>query len=191
MKDPLPSAVHLTAGAGAGCARVVLLTAVCVATLAAGCGKPHRLFQPSRDPDTLSDMTFLHYLATLPVVTVDEGTRAVLLLKAPTSHWPTFEDRTAELKRFGAFKDAWGLEQNQVLDKGTFFYMLSAVCGLPKSFNELLATPTGLGGRRYALKKCIHAGLLPYGLADEFLTGGEMVSALTKAESYVPEYGSP
>ena len=69
--------------------------------------------------------------------------------------------------------------------------MLSAVCGLPKSFNELLATPTGLGGRRYALKKCIHAGLLPYGLADEFLTGGEMVSALTKAEGYVPEQGTP
>ncbi len=191
MEDALPSAGPSAAGRGTGCGWVVLVTAMCVATLATGCGRPHRLFQPSRDPDTLSDTTFLHYLATLPVVTVHEGTRAVLLLKGPTSNWPTFVDRTAELKRLGAFRDAWDLEQNQVLDKGTFFYMLSAVCGLPKSFNELLATATRRGGRRYALKKCIHAGLLPYGLAEEFLTGGEMVSALTKAESYVPEQGAP
>jgi hypothetical protein len=143
---------------------------------------PLRTFEPAQDPGALDDVSFLHYLATVPVVTVDEGMRAVLLLEGEGARWPTFNERSKELHRIGAVKAAWHLQQEQILNKGTLAYMLRTICKLRRSFNERLAAATGIGDRRYALATCIHAGLLPYGLAHEPVTGGELLSALTAAE---------
>lgn len=149
-----------------------------------GCTLPQRTFQPALDPAAFGDDVFLHYLATVPVVTVEEGVRAVLLLdKDGGSEWPTYEQRYEELRRRGAIKFAWRLTPGRILDKGTLAHMLRTLCDLPLSLGELLASKTGLGDRRYALRTCIHEGILTGGLARDPVTGGELLSALTNAEA--------
>jgi len=149
------------------------------------CTRPQRTYQPAQDPATLDDLSFLHYLATVPVVTVDEGMRAVLLLTGDSARWSTFEQRYEELRRRGAVKEAWRLEPGQILDKGTLAYMLQCICDVPRSLDDMLASKTSVGDRRYALKTCIHEGVMPYGLAHEPVTGGGLLSALTIAERYL------
>jgi len=147
-----------------------------------GCASRPRAFQPPQSPALMEDAAFLHYLATVPVVNVDEGMRAVLLLKGPSSNWPVYDDRRAELLQMGAFQIHWKLEADDALDKGTLAYMLRVLCRLPRSFTELASLPTGVLDRRYALKTCVYEEILPYSTAREPVTGGELLSALTKAE---------
>lgn len=153
-----------------------------------GCAMPQRTYQPAQDPATLDDVSFLHYLATVPVVTVAEGMRAVLLLAGDGARGSTFEQKYEELRGRGAVKEAWRLEPGQILDKGTLAHMLQVICDMPRSLDDVLASKTGVGDRRYALKTCIHEGVMPYGVAHERVTGGELLSALTNAEGYL---GSP
>ncbi len=157
--------------------------AIGVTLLAMGCTAPRRTLTAPADPAVLDDAAFLHYLASVPTVTVGEGGRGVLLLLGPTTDWPSVEEQTAKLREAGALKDDWGLKPDDTLDKGTLSYMLTAILQTPPSVNEKLATITGLGDRRYALKNCIDLGLLPYGLPHEAVTGGELLTALRKAET--------
>ena len=155
---------------------------VVAALVGTSCALPQRSFRPEREEASLDDVSFLHYLATLPVVTVDEGMRAVLLLTDDNVKRADFDDRFDELRRRGAVKTQWRLSSGRILDKGTLAYMLRAIYGGPRSVNELVASRTGLGDRRYALKACVARGLMPYGLAHEPVTGGELLSALTELE---------
>lgn len=160
----------------------VALWGVVSVALATGCTQPRRSFQPTVDPDALDDISFVHYLATVPVVTVDEGLRAVLQLTDANARSMTYSERSVTLQRRGAIKASWYLQADRILDKGTLGYMLRNICSLPRGFAEALADKTGLGDRRYALKTCIDAGVLPYGVPHAPVTGGELLSALTVAE---------
>ena len=146
---------------------------------------PQRTYQPERDPAVLDDVSFLHYLATVPVVSVDEGLRAVLMLAGTGKDAATYEQRYEALLERGAIKRSWDLNADQILGKGTLAYLLRTVCELPRSVDEILASRTGLGERRYALKTCIDERLIPYGLAHEPVAGGELLSALANAERYL------
>ncbi len=157
---------------------------------AAGCSMPRRTFQPEQEPATLDDISFLHYLATVPVVTVDEGMQAVFLLTGERGQWPTFERRYEELQRRGAIKTVWRLEADRILSKGTLAYMLRTVCDLPRSVNEVVASRSRLGDRRYALKTCVDEGILPYGLSHDPVTGAQLHSALIDSERYMASRSS-
>ncbi len=157
-----------------------------VALTLVGCIAPMRTYQPPQDPATLNETAFLHYLATVPTVTVAEGVRAMVILDKPPQNTPTFEDQWAHLVMLGAIKDAWDLRREHTLDKGTLAYMLTVVCKTPRSLSEAASGITGLGDRRYALKTCIDEGLLAYGLPHDAVTGGELLSALSKAEKSIP-----
>jgi hypothetical protein len=149
------------------------------------CTAPRRTWTPPQDPTQLDDTAYLHYLATVPTVTVEEGSRAVLLLIGPTDRSATFEQRWAELEQKGAVKAAWRRSPGDTLDKGTLAYMLRVICDVPPGLNDLLAARTGLGDRRYALRTCVYHGMLSYGLPHDPVTGGELLSALSAAESRV------
>ena len=149
-----------------------------------GCTAPHRTYQPPLDPSALDDTAFLHYLATVPTVTVAEGVRAVGLLLDPTPTPASYDDQRRRLEAVGALKPGWALDPNETLDKGTLAHMLTLICKTPRSLNETAAAVTKLGDRRYALKTCIDEGLLPYGLPHDPVTGGELLSALSKADRY-------
>lgn len=119
----------------------------------------------------MSEMVFLHYLATAPTVSVGEGKRAVLQL-------------LPDVDIAAMTRESWGLSEGDLLDKGTLAYMLRTACLLPRGVNEmLLANTVGLGDRRYALRTCIYEGLMPSGRATEPVTGGELLSAIAAAEA--------
>ncbi len=162
-----------------------MVAGLCISALASGCAAPKRVYKPGQDPSGLNDLAFVHYLAQVPVVTVDEGTRAVLMITGPTGRWPTYQQRVAELKRLGAIKDAWRLEPDQILTKGTLAYTIRTICELPGSLNESLSAVTGLGERRYALQTCVAERVLPFGRPGDPVTGGEILSAVTEAERYL------
>ncbi len=163
-------------------ARILFFTFVFAFT---SCSRPQRQFQPSPDPHSLDDATFLHYLQTLPVVTVDEGMRAVLLLQGTTGQWPTYEARAGELLHRKAVRPEWKLQADELIDKGTLAHMVLALTNLPRSANNRLASWTRLGDRRYALKTCVHEGLMPYAVDHERVTGGELLALLAAAERNV------
>lgn len=164
-----------------GVATSALLVALACAS---GCVSLRRTFTPAVDPATLDDVTFLHYLATVPVATVDEGRRAVLMLRDNDGP-QTPESRRDRLIDLGAIKETWSLAPDQILDKGTLAYMLRTLCDMPRGLNETLAIRTGLGDRRYAVRTCAHEGVLSYGLPHEPVTGGELVAAIAKADEYL------
>lgn len=150
--------------------------------LGCGCASPVRTFVPSVDPTTLDDASFLHYLATVPTVSVDEGLRGVLLLDEDGSKLTSFEERLAILTERGAVKAAWRLKADRTLDHGTLAYMLTRTSAMRGSVSEFLSRPTGWGDRRYALKSCIDEGLFGYALPHEPVSGGQFVAALSKTE---------
>lgn len=163
---------------------IMSMSSICFSCLVlTGCALPNRTIQPAHRANDLDDVRFTHYLATVHTVTVDEGMRAVLMLIGDTKQWPAFEDRFLALDSRGAFKSSWGLQADQILDQGTLAYMLRNICDIGPGLNESLATFTGLGDRRYALKTCIYEDLLPFTQAHQPVTGGELQSALTRAEN--------
>ncbi len=153
------------------------------------CVSPRRTFTPPLDLATLEDAGFLHYLATVPVVTVEEGVRAALLLDTNAAPASTFDERLILLTQRGAVRSEWQLQADQVLDHGTFAHILTVICGTTRSFSEILAASTGLGDRRYALKTCIDEGLLAHAMANEPVSGGQLVSALVRAENHIRTRG--
>ena len=165
----------------------VALVVVCAALVVSGCGGPRR-FEPAQNPDALPSTSFLHYLATVPVASVAEGYRAILLVADGEENWTTHEQRRAELTRRGLVREAWRLEPNDMLDKGTLAYMTSGVCRLPEGLNTLLLGSWGLGDRRYALKQVAAAGIMDYDVPYRVLRGGEVLGILAKVDAYMAEH---
>lgn len=155
-----------------------------VAASITGCAAPQRAFSPSTDPASMTDVAFTHYLPAAPVVTVDEGLRAVLMLDGDTHRWPTPRERRLEALRRGWIDADWPAEPDRVLDKGTLAHVLMVRCDLPRSINDRFAEVVGVGRRRYAIKTCVDAGLMPYATSRQPVTGGELHGALVRTESY-------
>lgn len=165
---------------------LALVTATVAVT---GCAEP-RKFQPPMDTAALDDTLFLHYLATVPCVTVEEAARAILVLADGEDRFDTYPQRVAELERRDVMRAAWKLEPRNNLDRGTLGYMLFKTCDVPPSVNTLAFGSWGLGDRRYAMQQAAAAGLIEYGPDYQPVTGGEFVAAIARADTYMTERGS-
>ena len=168
--------------------RGLLLLCVCAGScIASGCSTPLRTVGPEISPDKLSDAAFIHYLAVTPVVTVDEGSRGVLLVISEESASSDHAVRRDTLVQLGLIREAWELVADSVLDRGTFAYLLCRGLDVGRSFNEWLAQQTGIGERRAALATAVYEGLLLYGPAHDPISGGEVADALVRAEQWLAE----
>ena len=150
-----------------------------VIMLLAGCTQPTRRFEPSVDPRPLSDLQFIHYLEGVPLVTVEEGCRAMLIAADGRDDYDNHADRYAELSRRGVVRAAWKLEPRQVLDFGTMCYMMAQVGDLNPSINSTLLGSWGLGDRRYAARQVVAARIAPPLPTYRPVTGGEFIWALS------------
>lgn len=166
----------------------LVLSLAAIAAVATGCSQK-RQFQPQVDPDALSDIAFLHYLETVPVVTFDEGCRAALIAADGKDPYHTFAERYAELKRRDMVRDAWGLEADDMLDLGTACFMAVEACDLPPSVNSVLLGSWGLGDRRYAVRQAADAGLVAYGPYYKPMTGGATVWLMGRMDDYLNHRG--
>lgn len=153
--------------------------------ITSACSTPMRKARPDVSPDTLSDAAFIHYLAATPVVTVDEGARAVLLAISDDGASSGDAARREALRQRGMIREAWELVADSVLDRGTFAFLLCRGLGVARSFNEWVAQRTGFGERRAAQATAVYEGLVPYGPAHEPISGGEVADALVRAEHWL------
>lgn len=74
----------------------------------------------------------------------------------------------------------WGLEEAAPVTKGTLAYMLCKSLGIKGGVTTRIF---GMS-RRYAFRECVHAGLLAGRTDMEYVTGRELLDALTNAEAY-------
>ncbi len=165
-------------------ARIAAAASLCFALLPAGCAGP-RKYQPPTDTQTLDSTLFVHYLATVPAVTVDEAARAVLILADSWDGTESPGEYVAELERRGWIRPAWNLRPEHTLDRATLGYLLFRACRLPDSVNTILLGSWGAGDRRYAMRQAVAMGLMEHGPEYEPVTGGEFVAALTRADEYL------
>ena len=156
--------------------------------LLAGCAQ-RITFEPPQRHDQLDSLEFTHLLAQQPMVNFDQACRATLLVADGTESAGTFEARRAELESRGVVSDKWNLAANDAVDRGTLAYMIFKVSGVPHGVNTWLSSLSGMGIRRYALKRVAREGIMPYGLPYQIPTGGEAVAALAKADEYMARHG--
>jgi hypothetical protein len=166
-----------------------VLTLAALGLVVGGCATPTRTFQPAQDHNTLNEIQFVHYLSTLPTVSMDEAYHALLLLADGNDGGRNFADREAALLERGVVRKAWGLQADDTLDQGTLAYMIVKTCRVPGGLNDALLGSWGLGDRRYALRTATWNDLLPYSVPYRTVTGGELLTAISKAAEYMERNG--
>lgn len=164
----------------------------CASTPSAGGGaadtQPVVAAQPL-NPAGLDDMSFLHdYLAKQPLVTVDDGYRAMLILADGQCAAKTAEDRQAAVEQRGISRPAWRLRPEEHLDKGTTAYMVCIALKISGGVDRILFGSWGAGDRRYALRELIYRDMMANSPTYRFITGAELVALLGKADEYMQKH---
>lgn len=162
--------------------------ALLVALLAGGCAAP-RTGESSMNPDELSDVEFQAYLAEVPLISVAESFRAMLILADGADATKSFDERRTALESRGIVRSEWNLQPGNVLDRGTLAYMVLRICQIRGGVNMVLFGSWGLGDRRYALRELVYRDMITDGADYEFVRGGEMVAVMTKADKYMQQHG--
>jgi len=153
-----------------------------------GCAGP-RTFQPEKNPDSLSDEAFHGYLANVPLVSVEEAYRAVVILESGEDSQKSYDARRTYLEGKGIVRPEWGLEPGNVIDAGSVAYMVCQVCRIPGGVNYNLFGKMGLGDRRYALRELIYLNLWDDAGDYQYVTGGMLMALLSKADEYMSQHG--
>ena len=150
-----------------------------------GCANAKRTYQPPQDHNTLGEIEFVHYLADLPTVSVDEACHAMLILADDQGAHDDFAQRRAALLERGVIREAWHLEGDDLLDQGTLAYMIVKSCGLRGGVNDATFGALGLGDRRYALRTAQWHDMMPYDVPYHAVSGGELLSAISAAAEHL------
>ncbi len=156
--------------------------------LAPGCARP-RTTQPPVAAETLSDPGFLAYLTEIPVVTVDEAYRAMLILADGQDDSESFDLRREKLESRGIARPAWNLQPKNVIDVGSVSFMICRICQIRGGVNLRLFGEAGLGDRRYAMRELIYRGILEDAVDYQYVTGSTMFALVRKADAYMEETG--
>ncbi len=153
-----------------------------------GCAGP-RTTPPVVPPETLSDPGFLAYLTEIPVVTVDEAYRAMLILADGQDGSVSFQERREKLESRGIARPAWELQPENVIDVGSVSYMICRICRINGGVNMRLFGEAGFGDRRYAMRELIYRGILEDAVDYQYVTGSTMFALMRKADAYMEETG--
>ncbi|MCG8406552.1 MAG: hypothetical protein MI923_15260 [Phycisphaerales bacterium] len=171
-----------------GLRALICVFGIALGILSVGCSGP-RKFVPDVHPDELSDDGFYAYLTEIPLVTVDEAYRAMLILADGEDRSEDFVDRQRKLETRGIAKSAWDLQQDHVVDTGSVAYMVCRICQIDGGVNMRLFGSLGLGDRRYALRELIYREMLEEAVDFEYMTGANLFALLRKADAHMAEKG--
>lgn len=172
------------------------LTRLCCGalTLAAcgmfGCSQTLRVEQADAGEKVGGD-AFLHeHLAKTSAVTVAEAYRAMLFLADGDDKHADFDARRAELESRKIARPEWGLSREACIDKGSVAYMICQIIKLQGGVNfNVFGRLTGLGDRRYAVRELAYLEIMPPASPHRYITGGELVDAISKADRYMADHG--
>ena len=157
---------------------------------AIGCTQTLRVEQADAGEKTDVD-SFLHeHLEAQSMVTVAETYRAMLILADGDDAYADFDARRSELESRGIARAEWGLRREACVDKGSVAYMVCQVIQLQGGLNlNVMGRLTGLGDRRYAVRELAYLEIMPAAAPYRYITGGELVDVLSKADRYMSEHG--
>ncbi len=156
--------------------------------LTPGCAGP-RSFVPDVEPESLSDVGFLAYLAKIPQVTVDEAYRAMIMLADGEDNNESFAARQEVLQSRGVARAAWGLEPENVIDAGSVAFMVCRICKIRGGINYNLLGSWGLGDRRYAIRELMYRGMIEDSVDYQYVTGQALVALMAKADDLMEKKG--
>lgn len=157
--------------------------------MVAGCTRPERLEQVERGEQVSADLFLHEHLQMQPMVTVGEAYRAMVLLAEGEDAYDSFEARQVALEERQIVRPQWELKRAEPVDKGTVAYMVMRILKLRGGVNMLLFGNLGLGDRRYALRELAYQGLMEATPTYRFITGGELVNLMLKADRYMADHG--
>lgn len=167
-----------------------ILLSLLALSLWAGCQAAPRAEQADRG-EQAEEAAFLNdHLPKQSVVTVAEAYRAMVLLADGKDSYQTFSEREQALLQRGIAREAWHLERDAPVDKGSVAYMVYKIAKLPGGINNHLFGTIGVGDRRYALRELAYRQLMPNASPWHYMTGGELVDVTAKADRYMAERGA-
>lgn len=165
-----------------------VLTITCFAVVICGTfacsSSPQVRFQPTPVKESAR---FAREVVDKEVVTVGDGVAAILILIDRYEPNRPFEEQMEILIQQGVIgqKERTKLKDSDTLTRGTLAFLITGA----------LETKGGLTMRifgrsnRYALRECIDCGIIEKGSAGSAVSGRELISVLSNAESYTVRNG--
>jgi hypothetical protein len=106
-----------------------------------------------------------------------DACRAILSVIKDEHSDADFATISGDLAGRGVVGTDWGLQEASLLTKGTLAYMICQALEIKGGVTMRLF---GVN-RRYALRECIQRRLVQSGSVDEYVTGRELIDAITNA----------
>ncbi|MCK4341905.1 MAG: hypothetical protein KAY37_09310 [Phycisphaerae bacterium] len=160
------------------------LLAVALAGLAAtGCQTTlsHATTQPAVPRDSNAELVL--YISDQSFITAEPAYRAVYLLAKGAPFTGEFDELTETL-RAERLIGRWVYPSDRILDRAAVGFMICRACRIRTGLNWNL---TGLG--RYAWRELIYHKIAAGGSELNYMSGGEFVGLLARAEDYLARTG--
>jgi len=154
----------------------------------AGCTQP-RAWQPEFDPNDLSDVGFQAYLAEVPLVTVSEAYRAMVILAEGEDPAADFAERERILLDRGIARAAWDLRPEDVIDTGAVAFMVCRIAEIRGGVNMHVFASWGPGDRRYALRELVYRRMIDDSVDYQYISGASLTGLMSKADALMAEKG--
>lgn len=162
---------------------------LCGALAATGCTEFQKPEQVERAEKSDTDVFMHEQLESEHVVTVAEAYRAMLMLADGEDKPATFEQREETLVCRGIVRTAWELQRDDAIDRGSVAYMAMRIMEIKGGVNCQTLGRLGVGDRRYAVRELAYRDLMPLGFSYRFITGGELVDLMARADEYMAKHG--
>ncbi len=137
----------------------------------------------------VDEMDFLDYMVRKPKCTVADAVRGVCLLSKGSDVGKTYAECYQYLRERKAVRDAWKLEPDQWIDRGTLAFMLLRTANLGGGVNMRIFASWGLGDRRFAYREMCYRALMPDGVSYQVVSGPEFVTTLGKVDRFMMKRG--
>jgi len=153
-----------------------------------GCSQTLRSDQANRGEQCDVDVFLHEHLQKQPMVTTAEAYRAMLILADGDDTQDSFEARQQTLEQRGIARRSWGLSRDACIDKGSVAFMVCKILQVRGGVNLALLGELGIGDRRYAVRELAYMDLMPQAASYRYITGGELVDLMLKADRYMAEH---
>lgn len=135
------------------------------------------------DTPAESDAQFFMLLVQKPVATMNDGYQAVAMLAEESAELRPADECHKMLTERGIAHENWTEGGSEPLPKGRLAYMLCQALDIKGGLTMRVFGPSD----RYCLFECQYLELMPGGAQYQHVTGGELVSAVDRAEMYRAE----
>jgi len=169
---------------GFSAAARAFLTGGLLAPLLIGCqtAGPRAASQPAVPADTNAEL--VEYISDMPYVTAETACRAAYILAKREVFSGGYGDLIDAMQGEGLASKTWNFDADQFVNRAAVAALIARACDIRIGLNWRL---TGLG--RYAHRELIYLGIAHSSGEYGYISGGEFLGTLARAEEYVGNRG--